>query len=154
MEHQLLPSSGNLATLDACVVVEETCAKIYRHFASLFSDNTDIAKLWSELAEEEEQHADKFRLAVKAHGSNPGSFEGENFLIKAILAKLDSFMAKMRENPPQLREAFLTAAILEHSIEKFHLETGKRMVNEELAELLSSMAHNDRCHREIMQRIE
>lgn len=151
MEYYSLPSAETLNTLEACVKVEECCGEIYRYFASLFRDNAKIAALWREMAEDEDAHADKFRLAVATHGCSPECLADDNHLIAAIIEKLDDLIVKMKNNPPQLRDAFLTAAILEHSIEKYHVATCSLLVNEELKALLSEMAHSDQCHRMMLE---
>ena len=153
MEYYSLPDSAELNTLEACVVIEESCAIIYRHFATLFSDSSDIAKIWTELAEEEDQHAEKFRSAVRTHGSRPKCIENDNYLIEGIVHNLTTLITDMKQNPPEQRDAFITAAILEHSVEKYHVETGKLLVDAELSELLSDMAHKDRCHMEMLERV-
>ena len=152
MEITTLPPGEKLDTLSACLLIEESCAKIYRYFASVFSDNQEVAGIWSELAAEEDRHAETFRQVIDAHGRESRGSGDDNFLARAILDKLDSFMAGMKLNPPKPDEAFLSAAILEHSIEKYHVEVSKSLVHPELSELLSTMADYDRCHREIMQR--
>lgn len=44
--------------LDACSGLESRVARVYRGFASRFADNRAAARLWRELALEEETHAD------------------------------------------------------------------------------------------------
>lgn len=150
MNYYTLPSSKELNTLEACVIIEECCAKIYRHFATQFKNNSEVAAIWNELAQDEDTHADKFRKAVQTYGSSPECLNDDNYLIEAMIDKLNDMIVSIKSNPPKLKEAFLTAAILEHSLEKYHVETGKLLVNGELAQLLSSMAHNDQFHKQML----
>jgi rubrerythrin len=150
MEDHLFPEAEALSTLDACVMIEEACAKMYRYFALLFRNNVKIAQFWAEMAEEEDQHAGEFRRAIAAHGRAPECLDSDNHLIEGIIANLDALMIKMKRQPPLPREAFLTAAIVEHSVEKYHVETGKLLVNAELAGLLSAMAHSSLDHQNLL----
>ena len=151
MEYYSLPPAERLTTLEACVLIEECCGEIYRHFETLFSNDTKISSLWREMAEDEDAHAAKFRSALESHGCTPACSSDDNELIAAIMDKLQSFIVRMKKEPPDLKEAFLTAAILEHSLEKYHVATCALLVSEELKELFSEMAHSDRCHRVMME---
>ena len=153
MELTMHHAGERLDTLNACLLIEETCSGIYRYFASLFSDRKEIAAIWSELADEEDRHAEQFRQAIHSQCRDSRCADDENFLIQAILDQLKSFMAEMKQHPPNAEEAFIAAAILEQSIEKYHVAAGKLLVNPQFSELLSTMAENDRRHREIMQHV-
>jgi rubrerythrin len=143
-------SANMITTLDACILIEEACAVIYRNFAQIFSDSA-VSALWSKIAEDEDIHREQFVLARQAHGTGYLNQDTENYLINEILTNLNLLKDEIRNNVPTLKEALIISAILERSIENYHVETGKLMLDEKLATLVSEMSDYDKGHKEIFQ---
>jgi rubrerythrin len=139
-----------MSTLDACILIEETCAAIYYSFAGMFADDKVSAR-WTEMALEEENHADQFRTVRALHQDSHQGFEGENYLIKTMLDHVTALSEGIGQKPLTLKDALLTALILEKSVEKYHLETSQRIVDPELANLLTVMVEYSRGHIDILQ---
>ena len=139
-----------MSTLDACILIEETCASIYYAFAGIFADDRVSAR-WMEMAIEEESHADQFRTVRALHRDSHEGFDGENYLIKTMLDHVSSLSESIGKEPLTLQEALLTALILEKSVEKYHLETSQRIIDPELANLLTVMVEYSRGHIEILR---
>jgi len=140
-----------MSTLEACILIEETCAAIYYAFAGIFADDPECSRRWTEMALEEESHADQFRTVSALHRDSHEGFNGENYLIKTMLDHVSSLSESIGKEPLSLKEALLTALILEKSVEKYHLETSQRVVDPELANLLTVMVEYSRGHIEILQ---
>jgi hypothetical protein len=116
-----------MSTLDACILIEETCASIYYKFAGIFAASPNFFSLWTEMAMEEEKHADEFRAIKAIHCSNYDCSDIENDLIKMILVKLKSLNESINSKTRSIWDALLTALILEKSVEKYHLEASKEI---------------------------
>jgi len=140
-----------MSTLDACVLIEEACASIYYAFAGIFADSPDVSALWTEMALEEESHAEEFRNVRAIHCSNYECFDIENFMLKMILEQVDALNDTIRSKTPTLREAFTLAMILEKSVENYHVEASKLVVNPELSRLLDVMVEFSHGHIELLQ---
>jgi rubrerythrin len=140
-----------MSTLDACILIEETCASIYYNFAGIFADSPKIFTLWTEMAIEEEKHADEFRQIKAIHCSNYDCSDIENELIKMMLEKLNSLNEGINSKTTSLREALLTALILEKSVEKYHLEASREILDPNLARLLDVMMEHSHGHIELLQ---
>jgi rubrerythrin len=140
-----------MSTLEACVLIEETCASIYYAFAGIFSDSPQVSTLWTEMALEEESHAEEFRSARAIHCTNYKCFDIENFMIKMILDQINLLNENIRRKTPSLRDAYMIALILEKSVENYHVEASKQVVNPELSRLLDIMVEFSHGHVEMLQ---
>ena len=140
-----------MSTLDACILIEETCASIYYKYAGIFADSPKFLTLWTEMAIEEEKHADVFRAIRAIHCSNYNCSDNENDLIKMIFEKLKSLNESINSKKQTLRDAILTGLILEKSVEKYHLEASKVTLDPKLAKLLDVMMEYSHGHVEMLQ---
>jgi len=140
-----------MSTLDACVLIEESCASIYYALAGIFSDSPLVTALWTEMALEEECHAEEFRTARAIHCNNYTCFDSENYMLKMIVEQVDMLHESIRNNPPSLREAYMLALILEKSVENYHVEASKQIVNPELSRLLDVMVEFSHGHIAMLQ---
>jgi rubrerythrin len=143
--------SGRITTLQACIMIEETCAGIYRKFAEIFSNRSEIAALWLKIAEDEDTHREQFLLAYQVHGSGYLNQDTENYLIKEILANIRSLKDDIESNVTTLKDALIVSVVLEKSIENYHVETSKLLLDDELAALISQMSEYDKGHKELFQ---
>lgn len=142
---------NEISTLDACIQIEETCALIYYAFARIFANSPKIHSLWTAMAMEEERHADEFRATQAIHCKNHTCSDIENNLIKVTLEQIQSLYDDINKKSPSLREALLTAMILEKSVEKYHLEASKQVLDPELARLLDVMMEYSHGHAETLR---
>jgi rubrerythrin len=142
---------GEMCTLDSCILIEETCASIYYKYAGIFSDIPKIFSLWTEMAIEEEKHAADFRAVKAIHCSNYDCSDIENDLLKMMLENLKSLNENINSKTPSLRDALLTALILEKSVEKYHLNISKQILDPKLASLLDVMMEYSHGHVEMLQ---
>lgn len=138
-----------ITTLEACILIEETCAAIYRTFAEIFSSSPEVSALWLKIAEDEDAHREQFNIAYLLRGSGYLNQDTENYLIKQVLANINSLKDDITRNVPTLKDALIISSILERSIENYHVEAGKLIMDEELADLIAKMSDNDKGHKEI-----
>jgi rubrerythrin len=140
-----------MSFLDACIKIEETCASIYYSFAGIFADSPKIYSLWTEMAIEEEKHADEFRSIKAIHCSNYNSLDTENELIEEMLEQVELVNDNLNKKTPTLYEALTMAVILEKSVEKYHLEASKQILDPELARMLFVMVEYSHGHVETLR---
>ena len=138
-------------TLDICIKIEESCASIYYSFAGIFADSPQYFRLWTEMATEEERHADEFRAAKAIHCQHYSCSDMENDLLKRILDQIESFDVSLNSKTLSIREALLMALILEKSVEKYHLEVSKQILDPELSRLLDVMVEYSHGHKEMLR---
>jgi rubrerythrin len=144
-------SQKKITTLEACILIEETCGEIYRQFAEIFGSQPEIAALWLKIAEDEDFHREQFQAAHQINGSGCLNQDTENYLIKEILANIWSLKDGLKVNVPTLKEALIISAVLERSIENYHVETGRLLLDGKLAELITRMSEYDKGHKEIFE---
>lgn len=132
--------------LDTCCMMEETCAALYRYFAELFSDNVPVSSLWSQTAQEEDSHAEQFRLAYRLQGSGIESLKTDVARANSLLAKMEDVYKKVQENQPALADAFMFAIKLEYALAEFHMDTIANFADKSLEKLFVSMRNVDQEH--------
>jgi rubrerythrin len=110
------------STLDMCIMIEERCAALYRHFETLYGNTPEVAALWRTIACEEDSHAEAFRRADRLKGVGlefVGNCDTSLDLIQKINGLIDSSL-KMR---PSRTEAIACAIGLEMDLREYYLET-------------------------------
>jgi rubrerythrin len=142
---------GKMTTLDACVKVEETCAAIYYSLADTFAESPKISSLWTKMALEEERHAEEFKSIRAIHCSNFGCSDSENYIIKMMLDNIEAIENDFKIKAPTYRDALMTALVLEKSVEKYHLEASRLVLEPELSRLLDVMVEHSRAHMDLIK---
>jgi len=137
--------------LDTCCMMEETCAALYRYFADLFSDNIPVCAMWAQTAQEEDSHAEQFRLAYRLHGVGIESLKTDVARANILLAKMEGVYKKVQENQPCLEEAFKFAIKLEYALAEFHMDSIANFADKSLEQLFKSMR---KCDNEHILRLE
>jgi rubrerythrin len=103
--------------LQRCAALESRIARVYRHLASQAHDDTGAARLWRELALEQETHADVLQRELRSFQEADDSGE---FLIEYD-QRLDQLEHTLRtiesraQNIQTLDDAFATAVAIEQS---------------------------------------
>jgi rubrerythrin len=141
----------NVSTLDACILIEESCASIYYSFAGIFTGSPKIHSLWVDMAVEEEKHADEFRAIKGIQCKTSRCSDTENELLKAILENLNSLEKSLANTTPSLSDALVMAMMLEKSVEKYHMEASKKVLDPELSRLLGAMMEFSHGHAEVLR---
>lgn len=137
--------------LETCCMMEETCAALYRHFAGLYADNAEISSLWSRTAQDEDGHAEQFRLAYRLHGSGIASLKTDVARAKNLLSKMEAVYKHVQEAPPSLKEAFRFAIKLEYALAEYHMDSIANFSDKGLEKLFVSMRKVDLQHIERLE---
>jgi rubrerythrin len=137
--------------LDTCCMMEETCAALYRYFAELYTDNSEVSSLWAKTAQEEDSHAEQFRLAYRLHGSGIAALKIDIARAKDLLTRMESVYRQVQESPPRLKDAFRFAIKLEHSLAEYHMDSIAIFTDNSLEKLFISMRKADIEHIERLE---
>jgi hypothetical protein len=106
--------------LTRCSKIEERVARVYRTLAERFRSSTDEARLWRELALEEETHADILRREIRAfeEQDESGAFLPE---YTARIEHAEHMLADLEQQVPGL-QSLDAAATLALAVEQAELE--------------------------------
>ncbi len=129
--------------------IEFTLASLYRFLSNLYADTPDTAAVFLKTANEEENHALQFELALKlpnpiAHPTV--AVEAADALLKDVL-DLD---AKVRRTLPAPVEALQTAVDLETRLAAYHMDSIGIFHQPRLQEMFKAMMAADKQHVETL----
>jgi rubrerythrin len=135
-----------LTILHRCADIEGILAEIYEFFASAYSHNPDITRLFEKTAAEERNHEYQIRLAIKTFSPliremTLTAEEAEKHLSYARTA-----LQRVRESVPAMEDALKMAINCETIFCQFHLDTAVRFADESNAKLFSAMMAQDDGH--------
>jgi rubrerythrin len=138
--------------LQICCKLEETCAEMYRYFAQLYADSPDASDLWTKTAQEEDSHAEQFRLACRLYGSSMKALNTDKDRVQKILTNIQSIFDFVKKSPPKLNDALRYAIRMENSLAEYHMNNIVEFEDENLARLFTSMRKNDLEHTQMLER--
>ena len=138
--------------LQICCKLEETCAEMYRYFAQLYVESPDAGELWTKTAQEEESHAEQFRLAFRLHGSGMKALKIDEVSAQKLLTNIQSIFELVKKFPPTLKDALRYAIRMEDSLAVYHMNTIVEFEDENLSRLFTSMMNNDQEHVQMLER--
>ncbi len=135
--------------LEVCRRIEFTLASLYRFLSGLYSDTPEIAAVFLKTANEEENHALQFELALKlpnpiAHPAVP--VDAVDDLLGGIL-ELD---AEVRRTLPPPIETLRTAVDLEGRLAAYHMDSIGVFQSPRLQEMFRAMMAADKHHVETL----
>jgi len=139
-------STSDVHILNICRKIEETCAQLYHYFARLHGDTPEAGALWEKTAQEEENHAEQFRLAYRLHGSGMESLNLDIRKADALHGKILAAYEAVQQTPPPFKEALRFAIKLEQSMADYHMATVANFREKSLARLFTSMMKCDNQH--------
>ena len=132
--------------LDACCMMEETCAALYRYFEELYASNSAVSELWATMAREEDNHAQQFRFAYRLQGSGIASLKTDVGRASSLLAKMEDVYRKVQENKPSIHDAFKFAIKLEYALAEYHMDSIAMFSDKNLEALFVAMRKGDEEH--------
>jgi rubrerythrin len=138
------------STLDMCIMIEEKCAALYRHFEHLDGNTPDLAALWRAIASEEESHAETFRRADRLKGVGlefVKSCDSSLGLIQKINGIIDSSL----ETSPSRAEALACAITLEIEVQEYYLETTLKFDDTALEQAFMNNLFHTKEHVNLLQ---
>ena len=142
----------SLGLLELCTNIEIKIAELYRFFAELFIENTKISALWNKTANEEDNHAEQFRLAVRLKGMGMANVKTDHSKIKFIAKNLDAILLKFKESNPKPAEALMFAIQIERKLADCHMSILVDFDDSDLEKLFKAMANNDIGHVDMLQK--
>lgn len=152
MADEIKLSISDTHILDICCSIEETCANIYWYFSRLYNDNPEISELWIKTAQEEDSHAEQFRLAYRLKGSGMKSLNIDRYKATTTLKQLESIYENIKNSTPPVKEALRFAVKIEHTLCEFHMNAIADFEDQDLARLFDSMMRNDKEHIQMLEK--
>lgn len=135
-----------MVLLDRCAEIELKNMELYELYADCFAHDADVARMWSRVAREEENHANQFRLAVKMKEGAIGTVNVDQWRADNTLNVVESIIDGVKRSLPTLEEALRSAIKLEEHLSGFHVECVVNFENEQLRKLFHAMMACDNAH--------
>jgi len=132
--------------LEKCREVELLCKELYEYFAELYVDNNEAARLWKKTADEEQNHAEQFTMALRLFRGLPCLVTVDPQRVDSIISQLKTVIKKVKHDPPVLQDALCSAINLENYLTEFHLGCVALFVDKSLNDLFSAMMASDDEH--------
>lgn len=131
--------------LEVCRRIEFTLGSLYRFLSELYVDMHDLAAVFLKTANEEQNHALQFELALKLpnlilHPTvNVG---GADRLLKDVL----DFDVKVRQTLPRPADALRAAVEMENRLAAYHMDTIGEFRHPRTQEMFKAMMAADKQH--------
>lgn len=138
--------------MEICRDIEIWCAELYKFYADLFKDNPEISDLWKKTANEEENHANQFTLAIKLR--RQGAIDSvimDPFKAETALNVIKSIYEGVRHTKPSLEDALRSAIKLEHKLSEFHSVAVTSFSDESFKKTFMAMMKADDYHIDKLQ---
>lgn len=142
----------DMCILDFCVKIETKCEELYRYFAELYADIPEISLLWKKTANEEYNHAEQFKLAIRLRGVGIEGVRVDLSKAANIVEKLDTFLPRFKASNPTPAEALAFAIQLEEKLSEYHMSALVDFADNSLEKLFAAMAKYDKGHLEMLQK--
>lgn len=141
---------NDLELLELCANIEMKCAEFYRFLSVQHASFPELSGLWSKTADEELNHAEQFKLAIRIRGANMRAVKADVAKIHNILEQLDSFLSDYKESKPTPVQGLVFAIKLEENLAEYHMDTLVDFTDIYMKNLFSAMAKNDRGHIDML----
>lgn len=137
--------------LEKCREIELLSKELYDYFAELYAGDNEAARLWKKTAEEEQNHAEQFTMALRLYRELPCLVTVDSQRVDSIISQLKTVIKKVKRDPPGLQDALCSAIKLENYLTEFHLGCVALFVDKSLNNLFSAMMASDDEHVESLQ---
>lgn len=138
--------------LEQCREIEYLCRDLYRYFAGVFAGDVEMASLWNKTAEEEENHAQQFTLALRLAKSLACEMQVDQAKVESVYAQLQRYVDKVMSAPPAAGDALYDAIKIERYVSEFHLDCVAKFDDKSFNGLFRSMMSSDNDHIASLQR--
>ena len=101
--------------------IEILCKDLYEYFASLYAGNDEAVNLWQKTADEEQNHAEQFMLAIRLRKGLSCQVTVNSKRVESTLLQMHAVIEKVKISPPKLQDALCSAIKLEKYLAEFHL---------------------------------
>lgn len=138
--------SDDTHILEKCREIELLSKKLYLFFADLYAADADVMALWMKTADEEQNHADQFTLALKMKKNLSLTLHIDMQKAVFIVVELEKMLKKFEDNPPTLVDALSTSIKLENYLSDFHLVCVASFEDQSFKNMFSAMMAADQQH--------
>ncbi|MDA8414226.1 MAG: hypothetical protein M0023_10630 [Desulfobacteraceae bacterium] len=132
--------------LEKCREIELLCKELYDYFAELYAGNNEAARLWIKTADEEQNHAEQFTMALRLFRRLPCLVTVDPQRVDSIISQLKTVIRKVKQDPPVLQDALCLAIKMENYLTELHLGCVALFVDKSLNDLFSAMMASDDEH--------
>lgn len=135
-----------LQFLQQCAEFESKVAGLYHHYSNLFADDESLSMLFRKTADEEENHAQQFHLAVRLQGTGMAAVKTDVTRASANLRKLEEIVERLTGSRPFPEEALDMAIRLEEQVALLHMSNVVHFQDAGLKHLFEAMMAHDNGH--------
>lgn len=139
--------------LACCEEIEQTVAKVYRHWQHEYADDHEFSALWRTLADDELAHANQIKLARRLPAD--GVFTESPVDVKAIeilAARARKLLADVQQVTLSKEKALRTAIKMEEAFNKAHVENVGEFTDPMMRAMFTSLARDDAQHMETLKK--
>jgi rubrerythrin len=142
----------SMLMLDQCALIEQKCAELYHHFATLHPDLPELQALWKKTALEEENHAQQFKMLSRMKGEGIETVKADASKVAAVLKKLDSLFEQVQGSAVSPADTLRLGIKLESYLKEYHANSVAVSGTPEMARLLNAMMEMDMEHEAMLER--
>lgn len=134
-----------------CREIELLSKALYEYFAELYAGNEEAEQLWRKTADEEQNHAEQFTMALMLREGISCKMDVDPGRVESILSQLKTVMEKVRVDPPDLKDALLSCIRLEKYLAEFHLGCVVIFEDKGCKNMFNALMASDQGHIEALQ---
>jgi rubrerythrin len=131
---------------DVCAKIEGLCAQLYHYYSDIYRDNDEVSRLWKKTALEEENHQKQFELVNRLRDDLGFDINADIDRTYRIHHKLNSLLAHVHQNPPDIVTALNKAIEMEESLSDIHLDSSVRFHDESTKKMFQALREYDLDH--------
>jgi rubrerythrin len=132
--------------LEGCREIEILCKDLYTYFAELYDGNDEAVQLWQKTADEEQNHAEQFTLAIRLCRDLSCQVTVDPKLVESTILQMQSVIIKVKVNRPELKDALCSAIKLENYLADFHLGCVTCFKDNNYKKMFDAMMASDHEH--------
>jgi len=139
--------------LEKCREIELLCKELYDYFGQLYAGNDEVVCLWKKTADEEQNHAEQFSLAIRLKKSLSCQVTVDSKQVDSIILQMKAVIGKVKLTPPDLQDALGYAIRLEKYLSDFHLACVVTFEDTNFKKLFNAMMNSDNEHIASLQAV-
>ncbi|MBL0226285.1 MAG: hypothetical protein IPQ16_12190 [Geobacteraceae bacterium] len=136
---------------DVCAKIEGLCASLYHYYSDIYQDNAHVSQLWKKTAMEEENHQKQFELVNRLRDDIGFDLNADLERTYRIHQKLNTLLAHVQQNPPDIVTALTKAIEMEESLSDLHLDSSVRFHDDSTRMLFQALREFDLDHVKSMR---
>jgi rubrerythrin len=132
--------------LERCREIELLCKDLYMFFAELYIGNDEAVQLWQKTADEEQNHAEQFTLALRLSRNFSCQVTVDSKLVESTISKIKAVIEKVKLTRPELKVALCSAIKMENFLVNFHLGCVVLFEDNNYKNMFNAMMASDNQH--------